>query len=595
MGRYSTVSVAQMDPLSLDEILAAPLYKQKQYDQLETDRAKQADMFKIDPSDVHSERASQINKDYMSKVDELANYQTKTGDIQGSKSKLLDLQREYKRLNDPMGDVSKINVAKTALQNEQTRFLEAASKQYGSARALELWNKHKSEYKGYDDKGNVTNITPQGIVANQDFMKDVKEYKDLMGKTASSIAGSGYRIVERPEGLVMVNSSGKTVSNNNFEQLKNAEQALKSKWIDPTGEGTLYNLEAGKDPEEFRNQFKNTMLSQRESSVLKDSDTSASFIGPKTTSNSVADPSTSSSIYGTSTVGGNEKSISFIDSIGSKLSSIPIDPKDSEGNKQKIREYNSRAGNAVKYTDLPENERAIYKATYDKLIRENRIKKAFQDPNNIDTAKFIKQELIKNPITLSDRKVETDVTLNNLGFPSEIDTKTAKSRDESIQKGIISGSRTILDPETNKVISFNEFTDKYAKDGDFDKMNVKFDSQLSPMNHKYLNFRNEKAASSPDIITFKDKDNKTQQTYVSKEYDYQNSNNGKADDLITKTYRTMSVDANTFVPIDHPNLKGTSIKYIPEQDAVILKNSTGQESSPITLDVFNKIIYSTKL
>lgn len=278
-NRYSNISTSQFDPLSLQEVLSVPLYKQGQYNQLEADRIKQAEMFKVDPLDVHKDLASQLNRDYMSKVDELANYQTKTGDIQGAKSKLLDLQREYKKLTDPMGNVSKINNANKAFQDEQTRFLESASKQYGSARALELWNQHKQNYKGFNDKGDITNINPKGIVANQDFMKDVKEFHDLMGKTTSSVAGSGYKIVERPEGLVMVNSSGKTVSNSNFEQLKNAEKALKSKWIEPTGEGTLYNIEAGKDSKEFKNYFKNTILSQRESGISKESDTSASFIG----------------------------------------------------------------------------------------------------------------------------------------------------------------------------------------------------------------------------------------------------------------------------------------------------------------------------
>jgi hypothetical protein len=282
MNRYSQYNVAQYDPLSMQEIIAAPLYKQKVYDALEEARVKQAEMFKVNPLDVHTERAKKLNDEYMSKVDALANYQTKTGDIQGSKSKFLDLQREYKKLNDPMGEVSKINNAYVAEAAEKTRFLEAASKQYGSTQALNLWNQHRKNYTGVNDKNEIVNIDPKGIVANQDFMKDVKEFHDLMGKTTSSIAGSGYQIIERPEGLVMVNSSGKTVTNNNFEQLKNAEKALNSKWIQPTGEGTLFNIEAGKNAEEFKNYFTNTMYSQRESGVTKDSNTSATFIGNKT-------------------------------------------------------------------------------------------------------------------------------------------------------------------------------------------------------------------------------------------------------------------------------------------------------------------------
>ena len=258
-----------------------------------------------------------------------------------------------------------------------------------------------------------------------------------------------------------------------------------------------------------------------------------------------------------------------------------------------IREYNSQNGKTFKYTDLPKKEASIYKAKYDELIRNHKIKKAFQDPNNKATAAFIKKQLIQNPITLSDRKVNTDIVLNNLGFPSEVDSKKQESRNKSINQDLKNGSRDILDPDTLKPISYKDFISKYCFDGDEDKSNIEFDSQLSPMHHKKTYFGNSLANASPDIIRFKDKNGVSRLTYVSKNSGYlKDSNNAKADDLINKIYKNVTLNRNDFKEFKELNSK---IKYIPEQDAVIIQHSNGETEDPMSWDEFSKKVYSTKL
>lgn len=285
MNRFSQISTSQFDPLSLQEVMSVPLYKQAKFDQLEADRIKQAEMFKVDPLDVHKDLALQLNRDYMSKVDELANYQTKTGDIQGAKSRLLDLQREYKKLNDPTGKVAQINFANKAYQDEKNRFLEAASKQYGSSRALELWNQNKQNYTGYNDKGEITNISPQGIVAAKDFDKELQQYHNLLGSTASAASSSGYKIVDSGQGdgsKVMVNQSGQVVKDDNIRQLNDMRKAMAADWLNPNGEGFRYNMEAGVDPVSFQNKFNNLINSQLKTKLENKTDINANYIAPPT-------------------------------------------------------------------------------------------------------------------------------------------------------------------------------------------------------------------------------------------------------------------------------------------------------------------------
>ena len=482
-NRYSQISTSQFDPLSLQEVLTVPLYKQKLYDQLEADRVATQEAFKVDPLDVHKDEAQRLQNNFNAKADELARYQLKTGDLQGAKTKMLDLRKEYKKLMDPMGNVSKINNANKTLKEEQARFLENASKQYGSARALELWNQHKNTYKGYDDKGNIQNINSRGIVANQDFMKDVKEFHDLMGKTTSSIAGSGYNIVERPEGLVMVNSSGKIVTNNNFEQLKSAEKALKSKWIQPTGEGTLYNIEAGKDPQEFENYFKNTMYSQRESSVTRDSDTNANLIA-NSKSKTEKPPMFNDAIQDPTTIKNLDKNTGEIDfkRIGTLRDERKITGYD-QTTHEPIYGGSTKVTATYKNTLTPIQQK-FYETAAKRLIRSGRLPKNadLNSTTNAEKIGFYMKNHMKFPTIASDI-IRADVAIDNKLFSGNLASKDQTSRNRTLTQDLRQTEdgtplRTMIDVETGKKVKF-ETGDKV------DYLGVE-----SPINYNNYGFEN---------------------------------------------------------------------------------------------------------
>lgn len=596
INRYSNLSTSKFDPLSLQEVMMVPLYKQQQYDKLEADRVATEAALKIDPLDVHTERATKLKQDFDNKVTALAKYQAQTGDIQGAKSKLLDLHREYKRLTDPMGEVSKINSANKAYQDEKNRFLEAASKQYGSTRALELWNQNKKKYTGYDDAGKIINISPQGIVAAKDFDKELQQYHNLLGSTATAAANSGYRIADSGQGdgsKVMINSSGQIVKDSNIDQINSMRKAMAADWISPTGEGYRYNQEAGVDPIAFQNKFNNLMDAQLKTRFENKTDVNANYIAPpsNTTGTLTNDGlNTSSSPYTTHTITGTEEGNKF-DKIGKAVKADITGAAPGFSSSGPSFKYAENAGSIFKYTDLPVAQQAIYKNKYDQLIREGKIKEKFKDPNNRYTAAYVTSEIKKNPVTLSDRRIEANVTTNNLGFPSDVNIADAKSKDASIMRGLVAKSRSILDPETNQPVTLNQFAKKYAKDGKVSNLEVQFNSQLSPYNWQDSGFKGN-AAIAPDIISYTDSEGNVKTTTVSKEQSYLESNNGKADAYLNKIYRKISLPNSGFQDIDLPNMKGTQIKYIPEQDAVIIKDK-GREI-PMSVDDFSRRIYSMK-
>ncbi len=269
VNRYTQLSTSKFDPLSLEEVLAVPLYKQKQFDALEEARIKQADMFKVNPLDVHKEEAARLNKEYMDKVDALAQYQNKTGDIQGAKSKLLDLQRDYKKLTDPMGKVSQINTATNRQAEAYKQWMETDdAKKYGPEVANKRWLEHVSRYKGYDDKGNIVNIGQMQAPAYQNLQEDIKDLKGMIGSTELTTAiNNGFSMSANPDGSTTIrDGSGNVIEKTNNKQLVSAYNFLKEKWFTPTGEGFKSAMFAGQTPQSIYNRLNSGIGMMSESS-----------------------------------------------------------------------------------------------------------------------------------------------------------------------------------------------------------------------------------------------------------------------------------------------------------------------------------------
>ena len=579
MSEYSQYKGAKMDPLSLEEILAVPLYKQKQYDALEEARIKQADMFKIDPLEVHKERAQKLNNDYMNKVDELANYQARTGDIQGSKSKLLQLQREYKKLTDPMGEVAKTNAAKIAYNNEKTRFLEAATKQYGSDRALQLWNQHASKYAGYDDKGNIINIGSKGIVQNKNFDEELKNYHSLLGSITSSAASSGYQIKDAGQGdgsKVMVNSSGQRVHSDNIDALNSMRKAMASDWLVPGGQGYAFNEEAGINQANFTSKFNNLMDAQR---VVKDerkSDVNANYIAPPkgTESTGANDFSVFGEDYNTSEIGGKKGDYSQLEKIGEKLYGS------AQGylGKQPVSHYTSNSISDPK-------QKALYDAMWNKAtttgikvggklmkLTPEAIKKG---KDNKENAQFIIKSLKENPgLTLTSKLLTTNQIINTQGFVAGLgnDAKAVNNNIRlQLQRNDSSG-RKLVD-ENGKTMSWNDAVDKYNLSGIND---VNYQGYISPLNWEDNSTIGTNSRFSPHVITVKDKDNNWHTFRTTRLSSDNIGLNVKRQNEITKNYRDATLNYNTWNRIEssYEPLTKYKTKYNPSETDI--DNNTGE-------------------
>lgn len=191
MNRYSNLSVSQFNPLSLNEILQVPLFKQRQYDQLEADRVATQESFKVDPRDPFVDKAKQLQADFNAKADELARYQLKTGDLQGARSKMLDLRKEYKRLTDPMGEVAQINAEKLATEAEVANYIKnATAMKFSPDRVqLDIKNQLASHDKNslYSDKGMINKFTAKLPHKYENYIDETKALMKETGMSSSEI------------------------------------------------------------------------------------------------------------------------------------------------------------------------------------------------------------------------------------------------------------------------------------------------------------------------------------------------------------------------------------------------------------------------
>lgn len=501
MNRFSSLTPSRFNPLSLEEVMLVPSIKRKEHDSiLAAQNAITDKLATVDPLDVHAIEAMKLREDMNNKLTAQAEALTKEGVSPAMKNQFLALNREYQNLTGPMGKIGQINKSKQLYDAEKARFLETASKQYGSNRAIELWNEKTANYTGYDTENKIRHIDPQGIVAAQDFQSDLKDFNSLLGSTIREVASGGGSVIYDPElgGYKTTNFNSSQSTKNNIAQLNEMRKVLQAKWIDDGGEGTLYNREAGIDINNFNNRFNSAINMQAEKATSNKSDNSVSFNSdgsrksPEDTSypTGIFDPSSVRS------VGGTVDSINF-NRIGS-----------SEGTGfGQSNNVNSKGvkGKIVSYKDVikdPILQRAYEKA-YNEVI-ESVKENSHLDINSKEAANIISRHMrtnMKIP-TVGNDVIQADITPNSQMFMGQLQGKDANKRNETIQKNLEAGFRTIIDPETGKELTPKEFREK-----GYTVEYIGYDSPLNYRGYKFGENNKEQQVMAHKVIVY-DEDKK---------------------------------------------------------------------------------------
>lgn len=586
MNRYDSITPSKFSPLSLEEIMLVPSMKRKQHDDL---LAKQeflrGELAKVDPLKVHLDEAVKLREEMNNKLTAQAEQLAKSGIDPNTQGQFLALNREYQNLTGPTGRLGQINRAKQLRDAERARYLEAASKQYGSTQALDLWNKYEEEYTGYEDpeKSKIKYIDSKGILAAQDYEKDLQARNNILGSTTSEIERGGGRVVKNADGsYTAYDSNNRQMTKTNLDQVNEMIKSMKAKWLTPGGAGYMFNEEAGINPENFKQQFEGDMHSQLETAIgdsqKYSSEEGEAPIGDGSGTLNMSD------IYGedynTEEVGGNTQDYSEVERIGNTMNTT-VGEVEGEG-------FNAvDAGTGAVATKIKEGgktftsgdikdprQKALYDNMWKKLTTDGVVgadgkrhfvnsegrKKGKDDKQN---ASLVLKMLKETPaITLTSKLVTTDTVLDNSGFSSSIG-KTADERDKTMRKQLKlnnSGARKLLDPETGQPISFEEAQEKY----DLDSVETTtYHGYVSPLNWEKDSFNGTNSKASPHVVTVKTKDGKYKEFKTSRlNSDNVGINIDRYNDL-NENYRNWSINHNEFVPFKSksPSLNKLKVKY----------------------------------
>ncbi len=184
INRYTQLTPSQFNPLSLEEILSIPMYKQQQHDQLQKS-ADELGLFDIKNLQVDSPIVQETMDKYKKSLDDYIEELNSNGFNATSRSKLRDLNRQKQELLSQQGILGKAQLAYNSYQQnlEQQRKLyekgdiSADKFQRGMQNAL-------ANYTGIANNGVYNSFTG---VKDSDFIEQARKIASDIQKNPISI------------------------------------------------------------------------------------------------------------------------------------------------------------------------------------------------------------------------------------------------------------------------------------------------------------------------------------------------------------------------------------------------------------------------
>jgi hypothetical protein len=253
INRYTELTPSRFNPLSMQEIMAVPLYKQSEYDKVAAANAMLQGALKPDPLKEHEELALKTKQDFDKQVELQSALLAKTGDFTGGQSEILKLKRQYDDLNAPTGTIGRINAAKQAEAAAYKSFMESDSAKTNSDEVNQMnWQKFRSQYTGFadPDKKMITNIGQLSAVKNRTLEEELKDLKGLLGEEVVQDLSSGKgSIYTGADGLLYTtNRSGRRIKLSNDPNLRAGIASIGAKLADPNSDFRKSIIYRGEDP-----------------------------------------------------------------------------------------------------------------------------------------------------------------------------------------------------------------------------------------------------------------------------------------------------------------------------------------------------------
>ncbi len=396
-NRFDNGSISAYRPQSFQELAFVPLMKRKQHDELES--AYINAKVNTDPLDVHREEALRLKNDIEGKVSSLSEQLANNGITPESKSSFLKFNKEYQDLISPTGRIGQINNAKKVYAEEFKDYLEDATKNKGFSREDALYNwqtQHVPKYTGYNDAKEIKNIDSYGAPKRLILQEDLKTVKSLLGENTQTIMkNNGFNFGAGPNGSIIIkDGKGRVVETTNYPQLKDAQDYLNSRWIQPTGEGTISSRFERQDPNRIIDEINNGLGMMKSYKLDDTRETDYSIQGYSAKEKDV-DP-TGVIISNDSTLTSDAVSQSGYTDALDEIKRLSSSPTRSSAEKAKLEDLIELRQNAdsklqknKNYVDLDNK----YKSTISKIENEGKKKGLFKKNGESQEAYFARLNL----------------------------------------------------------------------------------------------------------------------------------------------------------------------------------------------------------
>jgi len=270
MNRYDVASVAKFNPMSYQEIMAAPLAMRQKHDQLiaEQEMLRQG-LAKTNPHEKYYNEAVRLKNELNNQINTQSELLSKEGVNPNSQAEFIKLNRDYQETMSPTGKLGMINAHNVNLQSTYKNYIDEAVKAGQSPAIAKLHadqaiQKHMQQPL-YDERGRVVDFSAGNAAPK--YIDNVKWINDLatkVGFTQNNWAQASSGISKTADGRFVVNESAKGMTKDNIENLNRLAQAANREVSDPASEirqNIDYNF---KNPQTELDNMLNQLYARRE-------------------------------------------------------------------------------------------------------------------------------------------------------------------------------------------------------------------------------------------------------------------------------------------------------------------------------------------
>ena len=463
-NRYDVASVAKFNPLSFQELSAAPLMQRQKHDQLIAQQEiLRQNLAKTNPHEKYYDEAVRLKNELNDQITSQAESLAKEGVNPNSQADFLKLNRNYQETMSPTGKLGMINAHNVNLQSTYKNYIDEAIKAGQSPAIAKIHadqaiQKHMQQPL-YDERGRVVDFSAGNAAPKYiDNVKWINELASKVGFTQSNWAQASSGISKTADGRFVVNESAKGMTKDNIENLNRLAQAANREVSDPASEirqNIDYNF---KNPQTELDNMLNQLYARRErESGITDRNKSYGSVDWNKIEDTPNNPGFEKIPYGIENTSGSTDLSDRINSIGGKSigKALSYSYDVLTGNKPQAQtksEFDkARSQVFLKPEDvLQGGELTIYNNAKKQVSKNT---PGFNKLSVTEQNKLIAKKASKDILTFSPIVIKPTVKSVGALIPGVQKGADIKSIGNSMLDDAVGGARILYDVETGEPIS----------------------------------------------------------------------------------------------------------------------------------------------